>query len=112
MTRALTGGKHAAARIKATGLYHQSERERNSKKRPANFRCVSISVDQELCRLVTACVPVHEMNIVGTFIKGLARCQRHFLPTFYLHQDCTLQDVNVRMCIVSVKGSHAARRID
>ena len=27
---------------------------------------------QELCRLGTACITAHEMNVVGTFIKGLA----------------------------------------
>src|SRR5215510_608592 len=65
----------------------------------------------ELCRLGTACIPTDDMNIVRAFIKGLAWCQSHFLSTFHLHDDRTLQHIDECMGIVPVDRIHAARRV-
>jgi hypothetical protein len=57
---------------------------------------------QEFRRLGIAGVPVHDMHIVGAFIEGLSRCQCYLFSTLHLHHNGALQDVNKRMCIVSV----------
>ena len=52
-------------------------------------------------RLGTACIPVNEMNIAGTFIESLPRCQRYLFLPLQLHHNGALQYVNKRMSIVS-----------
>ena len=66
---------------------------------------------QEFRRLGTACVPVNDMHIVGAFIEGLSRCQGYLFSTLHLHHNGALQDVNHRMCIVSVNRARPAGRM-
>src|SRR5262245_25627301 len=66
---------------------------------------------QEFRRLGIACVAVNDMNIVRAFIEGLSWCQCYLLSTLQLHHNGALQDVNERMCIVSVDSARPAGRM-
>src|SRR5262245_17145327 len=66
---------------------------------------------QEFRRLGTACVAVNEMDIIRAFIESLSWCQCYLLPTLQLHHNGALQDVNKRMCIVSVSDGRPAGRM-
>src|SRR5215468_10831729 len=63
---------------------------------------------QEFRRIGTACVPVNDMNIARAFIEGLSWCQGYLLSALQLHHNGALQDVNKRMCIVSVDRARPA----
>src|SRR5215471_4005368 len=58
--------------------------------------------DQEFCRLGFACIPPHDMNIVGPLIERLARRQRDFFSSFHLHDDGAFEHVDKRVRIVPV----------
>src|SRR5262245_38850151 len=66
---------------------------------------------QEFRRRGTACVPVNDMNIVGSFIEGLSWCQCYLLSTLQLHHNGALQYVNKRLGIVSVDSARPAGRM-
>src|SRR5438874_8030314 len=51
------------------------------------------------------------MNIVGTFIKGLAWRQRDFLPTLQLHHNGTFQHIEKSMRVVPMDRIGSAGRI-
>src|SRR5262249_9023829 len=60
---------------------------------------------QEFRRLGSACIPVNDMNIVRALTEGLSWYQCYLLSTLQLHHNGALQDVNKRMCIVSVDNA-------
>ena len=58
--------------------------------------------DQKFRRLRTACIPAHDVNIAGVFIKALARPEGQFFSAFYLHHYVAFQHVNRNLCVVAV----------
>jgi hypothetical protein len=67
--------------------------------------------DYEFRRFGLAGVSPNDVNIGGTFIEGLARCQSDFLSALYLHHDGAFEHINKRMCVVAMYWVRATRRI-
>jgi len=65
---------------------------------------------KEFCWLCTTCVPANDVNIVRSFIKGLAWLQREFFLPSHLHHYGALQHVNRHLRIVAVDRARIARR--
>src|SRR4051794_31300188 len=55
---------------------------------------------QEFCRFGFAGVSADDVNILGTFIKSLTRCQGYFLSASYLHYDRSFQHINKSVRVV------------
>src|SRR6185436_4424372 len=64
--------------------------------------------DQKLGGFGAACVPSHDMDIVGAFIEGLSGIQRHLRSSLHLHHDRTLQHVDECIGIVPVDRIRSA----
>ncbi len=63
--------------------------------------------DQEndkFSRFGIAGIAANDMNVAGTFIEGLSRCQGDRFSTSYLHHDGPLEHVEKRVSIVSMNG--------
>jgi hypothetical protein len=60
--------------------------------------------DDAMWRRILIVLPNH-VNIVGTFVECLARCQRYFFSSPQLHHDRALEDVNKRICVVAMYRS-------
>src|SRR5262245_1459374 len=67
--------------------------------------------DEELGRLRIARVPPDGVDIVGTLVERLPRCQGHFWSTLDLHHDGPLQYVDEAVRIVPMHRIRAARRV-
>ena len=61
--------------------------------------------------LGAARVSAHDVDVVGPFIEGLARCQGDFLAALDLHDDRPFQHVDEGVRIVTMNRVDRARRI-
>src|SRR5262249_11869485 len=68
--------------------------------RQNRFALVLHQEDQELRRRRGVCVLADNMNVVRSFVKGLARGQRDGRPTPDLHEDRALQYVDQRLRVM------------
>src|ERR1700738_2700551 len=65
----------------------------------------------EFRRFGLACVAPDNMNIIWTFIEGLARGQSDFLSALYLHHDGAFENINKPTCVVPMYWVRVTRRI-